>query len=114
MTENTEGELPELDPEDIVPPDMSKSNALLGWMFTTITNDVDLSPESRAALDQLIKDMRFQDITEPLADEIIDDITARLCQDPDFKPPTEEEIEEFKRNLHKHQDEESTEGETTE
>jgi hypothetical protein len=110
MTADESG-LPELDPEDIFLPDMSKSNALLGWMFTTITKDVDLSDESRERLDQLIKDMRFQDITEPLAEEIIDDLQARLCQDPDFKPPTEEEVEEFKRLLtEQNQDEPPTEG----
>lgn len=113
MTEHSEGDFPELEPEDIVPPNMSKSNALLGWMFTTITNDVDLSPESRAALDQLIKDMRFQDITEPLAEEILDEVTARLYQDPNFVPPTEEEIEEFRRLLNDTEDN-PTEGDTPE
>lgn len=113
MTADESG-LPELDPDEIHPADPKNASALLAWAVTTLINDVGVSEERQNALDRLLRDMRFPDLTGPLAEELVDELTV-APPDPDWIAPTDEEVEEFKRELEQEtQDQPPTEGEPSE
>lgn len=113
MTADESG-LPDLDPDEIHPADPQNSSALLAWAITTLINDVGVSEERQNALDRLLRDLRFPELTGPLAEELVDVFTV-ADPDPDWVPPTDEEVEEFKQDLEREtQDEPPTEEEPTE